>query len=118
MSKAARWNRDGFVLLDLMTGLFLMAVLAAVLFVGVQTRAKAAARLAESRAAVRSAEAALGELQSGEKNPLPRAGVAVRVIDEPSAPAPSGYRWVRVEATCARKTAELCGVVPAAGGQP
>jgi type II secretory pathway pseudopilin PulG len=110
--------RSGFVLLDLITGLLFLAVLAAILFVGIQTRAKGAARLAESRAALRSAEAALGELQSGETKPPPRAGVEVRIDDDPETSAPIGYKWVRITATCAGKTAELRGVVPSAGGKP
>jgi hypothetical protein len=104
--------------MDLLTGLFLLAVLSGVLFVAVQARAKGAARLAESRAALRSAEAALGELQAGAAQPSRREGVEVQVIDEPQASAPAGMRWVRVEAACAVKTASLRGVVPVAGGRP
>jgi hypothetical protein len=105
------------MILDLLTGLFLLAVLSAVLFVAVQARTKGAARLAESRAALRTAEAALGELQAGAAQPSGREGVEIRVMDEPQSKAPAGMRWVRVEATCAGKTASLRGVVPAAGGQ-
>jgi len=104
------------MMMDLLTGIFLMAVLSAVLFIGIQTRAKGAARLAESRAALRSAEAALGELQSGLPAPTQRAGVDLRVSDDPQTAAPTGSKWVIVEATCERKTASLRGLVPAARG--
>jgi hypothetical protein len=116
--RAVCWRRrpSGIMMMDLLTGLFLMAALSAVLFVGIQTRAKGAARLAESRAALRSAEAALGELQAGMPAPSQRAGVEVRISDDAQTAAPAGSKWVVVEATCAGKTASLRGLVPAAGG--
>jgi type II secretory pathway pseudopilin PulG len=113
-----KFKRTGFLIIDLLTGLLLLAVLSAVLFVAMQTRAKAAARLAETRAALRGAEAALGELQAGAAHPSPRAGIEVRVIEDREAPAPTGWKWVRVDATCAGKTASLRGVVPVSGGSP
>src|SRR4051794_16241700 len=107
----------GIMMMDLLTGLFLMAVLSAVLFIGIQTRAKGAARLAESRAALRSAEAALGELQAGVPAPTKREGVEVRVIDDPQTVAPNGSKWVIIEATCAQKKASLRGLVPTSAGR-
>lgn len=114
-----RLRSRAFLMMDLLTGLFLLAVLSGALFVAVQARAKGAARLAESRAALRSAEAALGELQAGAAQPSRREGIEFHVIDEPQTRAPSGMRWARVEAICAGKTASLRGVVPTSpGGRP
>ena len=62
-------------------------------------RQKGGAHLTETRAALRSAEAALYELQSGAAAPTARRGVDVRIVDQKSDTVPAGYRWVRAEAT-------------------
>ncbi|CAN5465913.1 hypothetical protein BH09PLA1_BH09PLA1_16810 [soil metagenome] len=102
--------RRGFLLMDMMIGMVLLVVLATVLAVGVRSRQRGAMHLLESRAAIRSAEAALFELQAGANEPTPRRGVEVRVIDDRSGNAPAGHRWVRVEAYCNGRSASLVGL--------
>jgi len=116
MKQKAKQSRRGFLLMDMVIGLLLLATMTTVLAVGVRSRQKGGAHLLDTRAALRSAEAALYELQSGAAAPSARRGVNVRVVEQKSDTAPAGHRWVRVEATCNGRGASLIGLVPASSG--
>lgn len=110
MMPTNRNDRRGFLIIDMLIGLTLLGTLATVLAIGVRSQQKGAAHLAESRAALRAAEAALIDLQSGANQPTPRRGVTVRVTDDPTTPASAGHRWVRIEAICNGRSATLYGL--------
>ncbi|MBC8109278.1 MAG: type II secretion system protein [Anaerolineae bacterium] len=116
MKASTKQSRRGFLLIDMVIGLLLLAVMTTVLAVGVRSRQKGSAHLTDTRAALRSAEAALYELQAGAPAPTSRKDVAVRIIDQQSDTAPAGHRWVRVEATCNGRSASLYGLIPSTNG--
>jgi type II secretory pathway pseudopilin PulG len=104
-------RRSGFLIIDMVIGMILLSALGLVLAVGVRAQQRGAMHLNDSRAAMRAAEAALVEMQSGAAEPSARRGVNVRVINESNTTAPVGYRWVRIEATCNGRAASIYGLV-------
>jgi len=115
-SRARPPARGGFLIMDMIIGMLLLGALTVVLAVGARAQQRGAAHLNDSRAALRGAEAALLELQTGAAQPSPRRGVTVRVIEDATTAAPPRHRWVSVEATCNGRVASLYGLIPSAGG--
>ncbi len=100
--------RRGWVFLDVLSGLVIVAILAGTLGAAVAARERALHHLADIRAAQRLAESALICLQSGEV--APAEGVAVR--DLADAPANPQNKWVEVTATVNGRQAQIVGLVP------
>jgi type II secretory pathway pseudopilin PulG len=103
MTKRSR----GWVFIDVLTALMIVAILAAILGAAAASRQRAMQHLADSRSAQRAAEAAIISLQSGHP-----AGDGV-VVHELSTVSPiDGKIWVQVEATVNHRQAEIVGLVP------
>jgi len=114
ISSAVRHIRDpmrGFLMLDVVVGLAVVVALTIGLTVTLGEHHRALARLRDSASALRLAERALAELQSGQPLSAPeQATVRVEPVSQ-AAEAP-GWRWVRVSVTLRRGGAELTGLVP------
>src|SRR3712207_4039456 len=96
-SFAVHCRRRGFVSVDAVIGLGIVAVLAAALAVAVNRKQHAADRLADMRDASSAAEHALAQMQTGGAPAF--TGVQVeRQQPGDDAAVPAGYVWVRVRA--------------------
>ena len=107
-------RRRGFMLLDVMTGFFLLTAIGTALVVVQSARHRTAARFADTRSAIHLAERALSELQG--RGPMPKALDDARVEIHPlpgDAPIP-GMKWIQIRAIVHGQSASLCGLVPAA----
>ena len=105
----------GFVIIDVVIGLMILAAVAAALIVALNRHQHASSRLAETRGLTWAAEQAMAELQSGRK---PQGdGIQVESSSTDAAP-PAGYAWVRVRAERNGRSATLVGLVPAAVAPP
>ena len=115
MTRAQRRSR-GFFTVDVITGLILVAALAAALAVAAGQQRRAVTRLGDSRAAVHLAERAIASLQTG--TPIPDPSADEKVVVEPlTDEAPAGQRWVRVTATVRERSFDLVGLVPREAGR-
>jgi type II secretory pathway pseudopilin PulG len=112
---AARVLPRGFVIIDVVIGLAILAAIGAALVVALNRQQGAAARLAETRGLTWAAEQAMAELQSGRKPQVE--GVRVEASPAEAAP-PAGYAWVRVRAERNGRSATLVGLVPAEVAPP
>jgi type II secretory pathway pseudopilin PulG len=107
---------------DALAGLILVAALAAALVATAKQQGVADARLAETRAAARLAEAVLLSLQTDQ--PSPQDETATILVEPDPAPSPPGWSWARVSVQMGTNHAELTGLVrqsapatrPATGG--
>jgi hypothetical protein len=104
----AKNHPAGWVFLDVLSGLLIVALLAATLGAAAAARERALHHLADTRAAMRAAESALISLQSGDTRPAE--GVAIRRLPDVS-PNPLS-EWVQVRATVNGREAQLVGLVP------
>ena len=113
MNKLTRKHR-GFFIAEVVAGLALLALLMTMLAVALGQRQKAMNRLADSRAALRLAEAALSAMQN--KTPLTGAGSGSSLsVMKLSAPCEAqGFVWAQVNTTFNGRSATLVGIVPAA----
>jgi len=105
--RAASGPQDGFMTMDALAGLFLLASLATLLVVALNLRHRAARELASQRDALHAAQHALQTLQTSRQ--LPHDGVIV---------IPSGHRlgerqWYQVAATKNGRSVSLFGLAPA-----
>ncbi len=116
-----RWlgkDRGGYVLADAVMALAIVLILLTVLTVAVSRQRRGSERLADSRAAIRLAEATITALQTGAAPPAAPEGMAVQVRPtsaQPGAAVPSGCAWVDVQVTYGngRRTSSLAGLVRA-----
>jgi hypothetical protein len=100
--------RKGWVFLDVVMALTIVAILGLVLGSAADARQRALNHLADSRAAERLAESALISLQAGQAAP----GGAV-IVHNLSIAAPVPDRnWVEVDATVNKREAAIIGLVP------
>jgi hypothetical protein len=102
-------HRRGFLSMDLAAGLGLAVFLLMILTGVIVQQRGAESRLARVRAAVRTAEASLLQLQNGQ-------GAASETkVDRLADAAPAGHAWVRVTATGheAAAAGSIVGLVPA-----
>jgi hypothetical protein len=110
--------RRGFFVADIGIGLAIIGLVAVLLVTAVGRHNKAAARLADSRAAVRVAESVLISLQTGAEVPAD-AEATVRIERSPAAAAAGvHWEWASVTVTYRGRSAVLNGLVPAEGGTP
>jgi hypothetical protein len=105
--------RKGWVFIETVATMVLLAFLATVFAVGVNRQQTALMHLRNSRAAVHLAEATL----SDRSFPMPPdSRVAVHPLTAASRPS-AGLVWIKVTATVDGRSAELIGL-STAGGQP
>ena len=110
-----------FVSLEAVAGLALLIMFGGVLFVAIVGQNRAATHLAESRAAIRQAEEALLDLQTGgdgsgltvHGSTSPGQSPSIRITPLPSAESPPGWTWVKVDVQRERRGRSLVGLVPA-----
>jgi len=108
-----RNRRGGWILLEAITAVMLIGMMAVLLAVALRQRDRGVKALADARAASRAAESALTLMQSGAGQPAVLAGEAkITVTELPQAADPPGMEWVSVKAELAGRTAELVGLVP------
>ena len=103
----------GFMGADVLIGLAVVITLMATLAVAVTRQTRAAKQLAESRAAVRLAEATITALQSGQPAPTVPVGAKLTVRRVEDVEAPPGAAWANVSVTFSGRTRELTGLVRA-----
>jgi type II secretory pathway pseudopilin PulG len=106
---------------DAIMALAIVLILLMVLTVAVSRQRRGGERLADSRAALRLAEATITALQTGGKPPAAPDGMSVTVRPaqvQPGAKVPDGTLWVDVNVTYGNaRTSSLCGLVRADAAQ-
>jgi hypothetical protein len=105
--------RKGWVFIETVAAMLLLAFLATVLAVGINRQQTALMHLRNSRAALHLAEATL----SDRSFPAPPDGRIARHPLTASSRPSSGLVWIKVTATVDGRSAELVGLSPT-GGQP
>ena len=115
----AHAQRDGFIILDAVFGLTIIGILTVAMATATGRQRSASLRLADSRSAVRIAEAALLDMQSnrqpGEKP------VDCSIVISPAAGAQEavkGFQWVKVNVVYRGRSASLIGLVPESNMPP
>ena len=98
----------GWVFLDVVMALAIVAILAGILGSAAAARQRALHHLADSRAASRLAESVLISLQSAQ--PAPAGSIVIREISTAS-PVPA-EKWIEVQATVNNRQADIIGLVP------
>jgi len=109
--RRVRGPARGFLMLDVVVGLTVVVALTIGLTVTVGEHHRALARLRDSAGALRLAERALAELQSGQPLSAPEQAT-VKVEPVTQAAETPGWRWVRISVALRRGGAELTGLVP------
>jgi type II secretory pathway pseudopilin PulG len=104
--------RRGWLLLEVLGSMFIITLLAAVLFTASEQDRKGLDRLSDSRAAARVAEAALTMMQSGQSPAASddAARISIHPLSQP-ADLPK-LTWVQVHAVVGRDQADIVGLVP------
>ena len=108
--------RRGYIATDAIMAVAIVVILSTVLAVAVSRQRRGSERLADSREAIRLAEATLTAMQSGAPVPAAPAGMTVQVrpVDaQPELAAPSGSAWVEVVVTHDGRSRGLTGIVRA-----
>ena len=116
-------RRRGFLIVDMITGLAIVGIIATTLVVLVGRERRIGATLGDRRAAARLAEETLADLRAGREPgrgtvPDGKEGgtglpsqVEVTALSSPEG-SPAGRRWVQVRATVVGRTVTLVGLVP------
>jgi len=102
-------HRRGWVFVDVLMGMILITLIAAMLAAAAGWQQRALLHLADARAAGRTAESALLSMQSGRAL-APGSKVHVRRLADPS--NIPGEIWVQVDADQGGRAATLVGLVP------
>ncbi len=107
--------RRGFMLMDALGGIILVASLATILAVAINRQSRAEQKLADIRAAARMAEEVATDLQT---QPAPAVEKAARVdvsvtIHALDTAAISGHAWAEITVTRRDSSARLLALVPA-----
>jgi hypothetical protein len=111
MKRSTGLGNGGFFIFEMIVGFGLLAVAAFVLIAATSRVHLASSRMADSRAAVRAAETALCQLQSGQiLSPDPNAQVRIIPLEHPN--ENDAGQWVDVTATVGSQTRTLTGRVP------
>jgi type II secretory pathway pseudopilin PulG len=106
-------RRNGWIMLEVISALCLISILAGMLAVTVQRQTFNLQDMANSRSAMRAAEDALTTLQSGGK--LPTLASAKLTVTQLAVTADSPDRvWVEVHAEVSGRSATLSGLIPRA----
>lgn len=108
-----RARRTGFLLADVIVGMFILALLTTVLLVSLNLRSKSMRKLESQRAALEQAERVLAGLQSG--------GVPSELQGSQLAVRRTGKRvgtmeWVEVSISREGRTAAITGLAPTTRG--
>ena len=115
-------GRRGYMLIDVMGALMIVAALAVSLAVGLGRQHRMAQKMADTRAALAVAEAVLADLQAGKPSRQAQlaADADVKVQVRPAAGGRPGAKteWVEVEVTVRAGRAALTGAVPGGSGAP
>lgn len=105
-------TRRGFVMLDALTGLAIVGIIAAGMGMCVGQQHRIARQMAHERAAMRIAEQVMDDLQTGREPTLMVADTTLqmRLVDNSG---PGERIWIEVRVTHAERSASLIGLVPA-----
>jgi len=103
-------RRRGWVFIETVAAMALLAVLAGIFAVGINRQQMALLHLQQSRSAMRLAESALN------RRTFTDSGISARRLTTAATP-PAGFAWIKVTAKLDGRTAELIGLVPT-GAQP
>lgn len=106
-------HRRGMIILDVMAGLFLLAVMATLLAVTINTSSRSAARLRDQREAHQIAQQVLMRLQT--RSDLPAESEQTRIEVVRSGHRVGSMEWIDVAVIHHGRRAELTGLAPAAG---
>lgn len=106
--------RDGWVFIDVVVGMTLVAMLGAMLGVAATMQQRSMKRLDDTRAAYRLAEAAMLSMSGGHPMAVGSSLSVRKMQDSPRVP---GMDWIEIRATVNGSAARLVGLVPAGGGQ-
>ena len=112
MEMIMRKRHHGFMAMDAIAAIMIVAALATALAIGMNRQESAMRRLHDQRSAANVAERVLTRLQSGGASQNYE-GSKVEVVPMKSPQAPSGYAWVEVRVKTNSSTASLVGLVPA-----
>ena len=104
-------DRRGFMLMDVIVGLIVVAVLTVTLGVAVTKQRRASDRLGDSRESARLAEQTLTALQTAVPPPAAPEGATVSVRRDEATKAPDGCMWAVVTVTQNGRSVDLCGIV-------
>ena len=101
----------GWVFLDVLMGILIVAILAAILGLAAASHQRGLKHLADSGSATRLAESALISMQCGQSPSIPaNCKLAVRQLSVPS--EFPGRIWIEVDAAVNGRHASLVGLVP------
>jgi Tfp pilus assembly protein PilX len=106
-----RTTRHGFMLTDVVVGLSLLIAAATMVSVGLHQHRRASDHLAERRAAVGAAEAALNDLHAGREPGADGEAPVAFHVDPLERPAPEGLAWVALSAKRGDAQATLIGLI-------
>ena len=107
-------RRRGFLAIDAVMALAIVMILTMALTVAVTRQNLASQKLAETRAAMRLAEATMIALQTGQTPPAAPTGASVRVqrLDAPGE-VPRGCAWTTITVTLNGRATDVTGIVRA-----
>ena len=103
-------SRRGFLVADMLVALAIVALLAAIMAATLGKQAKASIKFSQTRAAMRLAEAAMADMQTGQSPSPPQAGT-LGVRRMPAQTQPAGMAWVEVTVQLEGGRAALLGLV-------
>lgn len=106
-----RREHRGFLMIELVTGLALVAFVVTMMAVALHRQAKVSDRLREAREATMLAERTLTALQTGHSAPASTKGQGVRISHANQEPAGTKWVWVTVDAQVNGRHATLTGLV-------
>ena len=107
--------RNGWVFIDVLVGIMLVVILAAILSTAAGMERRSIRHLDDSRAACHLAESALLSMSGGK--PL-AAGAPVSVRELRGSPQIDGMKWIEVQAKVNGCAASLVGCVPENAARP
>jgi len=102
--------RHGWVFLDVLMGMIIVALLGAILGGGAAMHERARQHLQDTRTAMRQAESALLSMQSHQKPTLGNGELSFQKL--PDSPQVPGMTWIEVRATVHNRVASVIGLVP------
>jgi hypothetical protein len=105
-------NRQGFMAVDMIFGIIIVAIITAVLLGTVRHERNAEAALADSRGAMHLAEHAMLNLQHNQPLPIVSSEMQLKVQPAGDGVAPAGFGWAKIEATVHGHHRSLLGIVP------
>lgn len=105
-------NKPGFLTADALAALVLLVVAGSALLIALSRARSGSTRLADTREAVRLAEAALTDLQSGVAPPADTPDARVVLSPCPGGRPIRGHHWEQVRASVRGQTRILIGLVP------